>query len=116
MQIRIRSPRYVIELARKMRINLTPTEQILWKVLKEKKLDGYRFRNQHPIYRYILDFYCIKKQLEIDGDIHKQRQDYDEHRDAFLNSIGIVTLRFNNQDVIENINKVLDAIRQKLHS
>jgi very-short-patch-repair endonuclease len=118
MQTKIRSPKYVIDLARKMRVNPTPTEKLLWNELKEKKLDGYRFRNQHPIYRYIIDFYCVKKLLaiEIDGEIHKQRLDYDEYRDAYLNSIGIETLRFNNQEVIDNINLVLDKIKQKLQS
>jgi very-short-patch-repair endonuclease len=118
MQTKIRSPRYVIELAKKMRVNLTPAEQTLWNELKENKLDGYKFRNQHPLYRYILDFYCIKKRLaiEIDGDIHKQRHDYDEYRDEFLSSFGIITLRFNNQDVINNINIILKTIRQNLNA
>jgi len=118
MNTKIRSPRYVIDLARKMRVNPTPAEKTLWSELKEKKLDGYKFRNQHPIHRYILDFYCVKKLLaiEIDGDIHKQRIDYDEYRDAFLKSIGIETLRFKNEEVIENIGNVLDTIRIKLHS
>jgi len=101
-----------------MRVNPTPAEKLLWSELKEKKLDGYKFRNQRPIHRYILDFYCVKKLLaiEIDGDIHKQRLDYDEYRDAFLKSIGIETLRFKNEEIIENIDNVLDAIRIKLHS
>jgi very-short-patch-repair endonuclease len=116
MNKKIRSPKYVIELARKMRINLTPVEEILWNELKENKLNGFKFRNQHPVYRYILDFYCHKKLLaiEIDGDIHKQKQDYDEYRDEFLKNIGIKTLRFTNENVLNNTKQVLKIIKEEL--
>jgi len=81
MHEKIRSPKYIIELAKKFRKNLTPTEKILWNELQNKRLNGYKFRRQHPIFRYILDFYCHKCLLsvEIDGDVHKIRMDYDEY-------------------------------------
>ena len=84
--------------------------------IKNKKVDGYRFRTQHPINRYILDFYCHEKKLaiEIDGDVHKSRQDYDEYRDKYLESIGILTMRFKNEDVTDNIDYVLAEIRMNL--
>lgn len=118
MNKKIRSPRYIIELSRKMRKNPTLAENILWNELKEKKLDGFKFRNQHPVYRYILDFYCYEKHLaiEVDGDIHKKRRDYDEYRDDYLTCIGIVTLRVVNEDVINNIDEVVLKIKYKLHS
>lgn len=117
MNKKIRSPKYVIELARKMRINLTAAEEILWNELKENKLNGFKFRNQHPVYRYILDFYCHKKLLaiEIDGDIHKQKQNYDKYRDEFLKNIGIKTLRFTNENVLNNTKQILELIRIELY-
>jgi len=116
MEQKIRSPKYIIELAREMRKNLTPTEKLLWNELQNKKLFGYKFRNQHPIFRYILDFYCHKCLLavEIDGDIHKLRRDYDDYRDNYLLSIGIKTLRFTNHDVINNMNDILGDIINEL--
>ncbi len=118
MNRKIRSPRYIIELSREMRINPTRSEAILWNELKGKKVDGFKFRNQHPIHRYILDFFCYEKQLaiEVDGDIHKNRTDYDEYRDEYLKSAGIETLRITNEDVINNIDVVVEKIRVKLHS
>jgi very-short-patch-repair endonuclease len=114
---KIRSPKYVIELAREMRVHLTETEKILWEELRNKKIDGKRFRIQHPIHRYILDFYCHEKKLavEVDGDVHKNRKDYDEFRDEFLKSIGIITLRVTNEDVANDINYVLSEIRKGLN-
>jgi len=61
MNSKVRSPKYVIELAKKMRVNLTIPEKILWEKFKTKKIEGHRFRIQHPIHRYILDFYCHEK-------------------------------------------------------
>ena len=108
----IDTPKYVIELARDQRIKLTLSEQILWSGLRDKQLHGYRFRCQHPIYRYILDFYCHKAMLavEIDGDIHKYRKDYDKYRDDFIASVGITTIRFSTKEVLNNIDSVIEQI------
>ena len=107
----IDTPKYVFELARGQRIKLTQSEQVLWQRLKDKQLYGYRFRCQHPVHRYILDFYCHKEMLaiEIDGDIHKSRKDYDDYRDFFLASIGITTLRFSVSEVLNNTDNVIRA-------
>ena len=116
MNQNIKTPKYVIELARQMRCNLTPSEKIMWEQLKNKKIDGHRFRSQHPIHRYILDFYCPSKSvaIEIDGDIHKSRKKYDEYRDDYLKSVGIQTLRFENSEVNDNIQKVILKIKNNL--
>ena len=116
MKQKIRSPKYIIELAREMRKNLTPTEKLLWNELQNKKICGYKFRNQHPIFRYILDFYCHKCLLavDIDGDIHKSRKDYDDFSDNYLLSIGIKTLRFTNHDIINNMNGILEKLIDEL--
>jgi len=112
----IKTPRYVIDLARNLRVNLTPAENILWQKLRNRQLGQFKFRNQHPIYRYILDFYCFecKLAIEIDGDIHENKKDYDQDRDNFLKSLGIETMRFTNDEITGNIDKVIENILSKL--
>jgi len=116
---KINTPRYVIELAQEQRKNLTESEQLIWSKLRNRQLHGYKFRCQHPVYRYILDFYCHKAMLaiEIDGPVHKYRRKYDTIRDEFIKSIGIITIRFSNEEVfysIENvINQIVDALLKK---
>ena len=85
--------------------------------MRNKQVDGFRFRNQHPVYRYILDFYCpaCKLAIEIDGDIHKTRKDYDEYRDKYLASIDITTLRFSNDEITDDISTVLHIIKENLN-
>jgi len=120
--IKVNTPKYVIELARQNRQNrqnLTVSEQTIWSQLRNKQLNDYKFRCQHPIYRYILDFYCHKAYLaiEIDGNIHKERVDYDSYRDKFLEDIGITTLRFSVEEVMSKnssvINKILTVLSTK---
>lgn len=95
---------------------MTESEKKLWSELRMKQFDGYKFRCQHPLYRYILDFYCHEKQLaiEIDGKIHNSQKEYDRYRDEFLESIGIQTLRIKNEDVINNMEFVVEIIKVKL--
>ncbi len=84
--------------------------------MKEKQINGCKFRRQHPIYRYILDFYCHEKKIaiEVDGRIHSQNKDYDDYRDDFLKSIGVVTLRFTNDEILNEIDTVLEKIKSAL--
>ena len=112
----VKTPYYVVELARDLRNNLTDSERLIWVRLKGNQVAGCKFRCQHPIHRYILDFYCHEKHLaiEIDGDVHKDRKDYDEYRDDFLNSMGILTLRFSNHEVIQDIDTVICRIEAEL--
>jgi very-short-patch-repair endonuclease len=109
---KITTPQYVIALDREHRMQLTESEKILWFYLKNRKLNGFRFRCQHPVYRYILDFYCHEVQLaiEVDGRIHNQQKEYDEYRDAFLKNIGITTIRFDAEDVVNNTSQVVNEI------
>lgn len=118
MHKKINSPQYVIKLAQEMRKNLTHCEKLLWDELKEKKINGSKFRRQHPVHRYILDFYCHEKKLaiEVDGNIHKIKYDEDEFRDKYLESIGIKTIRISNVEIMEDINKVLFKIMTILES
>ena len=108
------SPRYVVKLAQKLRMEMTTTEKILWSKLCNKQIDGLRFRNQHPIDRYIVDFYCheIKLVIEIDGGIHESQKEYDENRDHYLAANNYNVLHFCNEDIQYSINDVFKKIRK----
>jgi very-short-patch-repair endonuclease len=98
--------------------NPTKAETILWEALRGKKLEGYKFRRQHIISRYIVDLVCLSKQLviEIDGSIHQlpENQESDAERTIALNKLGFDVLRFTNDEVITDLPKVLDIIEEKL--
>lgn len=99
-------------LARKNRNNPTEAEKIIWeKVLRDKRTD-YIFLRQKPIDRFIADFYCSELNIvvEIDGGSHNTKKGYDEARDLFLKHVGIKTIRFKNDEVLNNIN----LVRQKI--
>ena len=93
----------------------TPTERMLWKKLRNKQLDGYRFRQQHGYGPYVLDFYCpsLRLCIELDGDVHdtEEVRQKDKERTIFLTQNRIHILRFRNEEVELNINGVLDRIR-----
>lgn len=99
--------------ARKLRHNLTPAEAHLWEALRNKQLEGLRFRSQHPVGNFILDFYCPSCRLviEVDGEIHASQTDYDSARTAKLAEYGYKVLRFSNEDVLGNLPEVLAEIR-----
>lgn len=103
----------LIERAREMRKHPTNAEALLWGELRKKKLAGYKFRRQHPIGSFIVDFYCPLKKLviEIDGPIHRYQKVYDETREDILNAKGCTVLRFTNQEVENDLGGVLQEIR-----
>jgi very-short-patch-repair endonuclease len=100
--------------ARYLRKNPTRYEKILWRHLRNRKFADYKFRRQHPIDCYILDFYCPEARLaiELDGSGHNYlgREMQDVTRTKFLTSQGISVLRFWNHQLRENIDSVLEAI------
>lgn len=101
-------------LARNHRNDSTKSEIILWQELKGKKILGYKFLRQKPIGNYIVDFFCNKLKLviELDGYTH-QFEDViikDEKKELYLNSIGITVLRFNDNEVMNDMNNVLRGI------
>lgn len=104
--------REIEQAARHLRQNLTPAEAILWEVLRGRKLEDLKFRCQHPIGRFIVDFYCpsLKLIIEIDGGIHTQQQDYDRARTDQLQDFGYSVLRFTNDEVINDLSKVINQI------
>ncbi len=105
----------IFEFALYLRNNPTYTESALWMRLSKKQL-GVRFKPQHPILRFIADFYCHKAKLviEIDGDIHNQQIEYDIGRTEELEFLGIKVIRFKNEEVLENIELVIERIKEEL--
>jgi len=103
-------------LARNLRNNSTDVERLLWKYLRKKQLDGYKFRRQVVIEPYIVDFACFEAKLiiELDGGQHQIEEDKDRERDEFLKECGFVVLRFWNNEVTSNIEGVLEVIRMHL--
>ena len=98
--------------AQTLRRNRTDAEGLLWHYLSNNQLDGHRFRRQHPIGPYIVDFACLARKIliELDGSQHAERQDDDKKRDAFLRAQGYRVLRFWNNEVFENCFGVLERI------
>ena len=101
-----------IDRARQLRGAMTPTERILWQVLRRNALRGLHFRRQQVIAGFIVDFYCHTAALAvaIDGEVHQQRSDYDRDRDRILTAAGVQVIRFANADVIGNLELVLSRI------
>ncbi len=110
----------LFEFARKNRDRPTETEAILWEALKGNSLANHKFRRQHPVGKYIVDFYCHAKRLavEIDGAYHwtAEQKLYDEYRTAELNRLGIRELRFSNEEVLDDFWGVLEGIWEALES
>ena len=102
--------------ARELRINATDAERRLWSKLRLRQLEGARFRRQHPIGPYIVDFICLEQKLviELDGGQHADAVEYDEARTAWLAASGYHVLRFWNNEVLRNIAGVLEAILEAL--
>jgi very-short-patch-repair endonuclease len=102
----------VVELGKSLRNAMTYQESLLWEKLKGKQICTVRFRRQHPIYFYIVDFYCHEARLvvEVDGEIHYDRIEYDDGRSAEMEKFGIKVIRFTNFEVENNIEKVTKRI------
>lgn len=103
-----------LELARKFRREMTRQERILWKALRRNQLDGLHFRRQQVIGGFVADFYCASERLaiEVDGDSHLSRVDYDADRDRALTQMGIRTLRITNDEVDADLERVLHRITE----
>ncbi len=100
--------------SRELRQPLTPAEQKLRSVLRNRNLGGFKFRRQHPIGHFIVDFYCAEKHLviEIDGDVHSQQIEYDLTRSDWLQSLGYTVLRYQNQQILHQLDEIACDIIQ----
>ena len=106
---------YLKETRRTLRKNLTSAEAVLWRYLSRQQLEGRKFRRQHSIDNYIVDFYCASEKLilEVDGGIHNNpgQNNADFDRDKRLESLGFRVLRINNDLVFSQIEMVLESIK-----
>ena len=105
--------------ARDLRKPLTPAEQQLWQALRNRRVGNAKFRRQHPVSHYIVDFYCHEPLLviEVDGDVHLDEdvQSYDKQRQQHLESLGLTVLRFTNEEVLGELTHVLNTIEANLN-
>jgi very-short-patch-repair endonuclease len=102
--------------ARKMRHEPVPMEELFWSEVRNRKLGGYKFKRQHLIGRYIVDFVCVEQKLvvELDGPFHADRVQYDSARDAFLRTRGFRVMRFANEYTADDIGIVLATVKHAL--
>ncbi len=109
-------PTSLKEFARKLRHEQTEAESLMWMLLRDRRLGNTKFRRQHPLEHYVLDFYCheAKLAIELDGGQHAEAQVCDEKRTAFLKSQGIDVLHFWNNDVLAQTESVLEKIWEEL--
>jgi very-short-patch-repair endonuclease len=113
----IHDNRDLLERRRELRSNQTKAEKILWWYLRDRKT-GVKFKRQHSLGGYILDFYCADKKIiiELDGEIHntEEAKKYDAVRDKYFKELGYIILRFLNSEVENDIEKVLDKIEDRI--
>jgi len=110
---------YLFSKAKELRNNPTDAERLLWQEINKSKL-GVRFKMQHPLSRWIVDFYChpLKLVIELDGGYHenKEQKEKDEGRSHEINKFGIKILRFTNEEIEHNVLKVMDRIKSEMEN
>jgi len=109
-------PASPLQRRRALRKRSTKAEKLLWQALRNRKFHGLKFRRQHSIGPYIVDFVCIEKKLviELDGDYHEYVEAKDKRRQHYIESKGYTVIRFVNDDVLEDVEALLFAIAQEL--
>jgi very-short-patch-repair endonuclease len=105
----------IIKIAKENRKNMTPAEKKLWHYLQNRKLSGMKFRRQHPVSKFIADFYCheVKLIIEVDGGYHLEthQKDSDVGREFELKDLDLTIIRFRNEEIENNIDDVLERIK-----
>ena len=108
----------MLRIAGDLRKSMTPAEKVLWEKLRNRQVKGFRFRRQHPIKDFIVDFFCYDAMLviEVDGSVHDEinQSERDEQRNLILKRLGIKEVRFSNQEVINNTDPVIRKIEEEL--
>ncbi len=116
---KLNNHKYLKEFRKELRNNATKSESQLWKALQKSQLEGRKFRRQHSIGNYIVDFYCPKEKLivELDGQVHKNsvNGEYDNKRTKYLEGLEIKVLRFENYLVFEQLDMILEAIKTEFN-
>ena len=107
----------IFERANTLRNKMTTAETKLWEYLRGRRILNLRFRAQHPLNKFIADFYChsLKLIIEVDGDIHKSKEqrEYDIGREAEIDGLGIKVIRFKNDEIENSINLVIDKNKKE---
>ncbi len=108
----------ILRLAGDLRKSMTPAEKVLWEKLRNRQVRGFRFRRQHPIKDFIVDFFCYDAMLiiEVDGSVHDEikQNERDEQRTLILNRLGIREIRFTNYEVINHTDQVIKKNEEEL--
>ncbi len=113
-----------VQTARELRAKPTRAEKIFWNVVRNRNIKNKKFNRQFPVYFefegqnrfFIADFYCHKNKLiiEIDGGIHETQKDYDALRTIIINELGIKVIRFENEMVLNNLEKIIEKLMRIL--
>ncbi len=110
----------LVNLARELREKQTPAEALLWQLLRNRQLLGFKFRRQHQFGDYIADFYCHEARMviECDGSAHDPNEQWhrDQNRDAYMIAQGMRVLRFTNEQILNDTERVLEEISKHLPS
>jgi len=105
-------------LAKKLRGRMTQAEILMWDTLKNKQFKGYKFRRQHPVHQFIVDFYCheLKLIIEIDGKYHEseEQKNQDLNRTEMIEFQGISEIRFTNEEIIHDRGSVLKKLGEQM--
>jgi len=116
----IRGQASYLDLKRRLRSNMTGPETRLWSRLRARQLQGLKFRRQHGIGPYIVDFYCPEQSLviEVDGNSHADADQIvkDQLRDRYFQSLGLHVIRYINDDILKNLDGVLENLAERLSS
>lgn len=101
------------KLSKDLRNKLTVAERKLWFLIRNRQLNGVKFRRQQIVAGFVVDFYCADNRLavELDGDVHALQEQYDKDREAALLELGVRTVRFTNHEVLEQTEAVLEKLR-----
>ena len=104
------------QFARTLRKGQTSTEEKVWSILRNRQCFGLKFRRQHVIEGFVVDFYCHEQRvaIEIDGGIHKNQKDYDEFRQIKIEAKDISFIRITNEEIGQDEYVVINKIKEKI--
>ncbi|MFH1684351.1 MAG: endonuclease domain-containing protein [Candidatus Margulisiibacteriota bacterium] len=104
------------QFARMLRKDQTKSEKKVWELIRKRKFGGFKFRRQHVVEGFVLDFYCheLRLGIEVDGSVHLKQKDYDELRQEIIEAEGISIIRITNKDIMESSNKDILAKIEKM--
>ncbi len=102
--------------ARELRAAQTAAERRFWELVRDRRIDGFKFRRQHRLGAFITDFYCAERRLvvEIDGGVHEGQREYDAARTAAINTMHLRLIRFTNDELSSSPDEVRNRLRQVL--